>query len=242
MVEIQWWYARGDEQFGPVSAAELRRLASTGALSPGDLVWREGLAEWAPAARLKGLFPETPAAPAPREPAAAPRTGSESDKVTIAAPAVDPRPATITEPRAEVATQETAELSTEPPSDPVFASFTVVEQPPGVPPVEIPPPPPPSISQVETVVAAPMQRPRISHLRLARMLALVQGVLWGTCVLVILFGGLVFTWARLRATSTAEEAASATVFGMFFIGAYVVARAGEKISQLLLAHVERRRG
>ena len=58
MAEIQWWYAREDEQFGPVSAAELRRLASQGGLSPGDLVWREGLAEWAPAARLKGLFPE----------------------------------------------------------------------------------------------------------------------------------------------------------------------------------------
>ena len=85
------------------------------------------------------------------------------------------------------------------------------------------------------------QGPRISHLRLARVLAIVQGVLWGTCVLVILFGGLVFTWARLRATSTSDEAASATVFSMFFIGAYVVARAGEKISQLLLAHVERRR-
>jgi hypothetical protein len=237
MAEIQWWYARGDEQFGPVSAAELRRLASTGGLSPGDLVWREGLAEWAPAARLKGLFPETPAAAAaaaaPREPAAAARAVSEADKPAPAAP-----PA---EPPAEFATQETAELPADPPFDPAFASFTVVDQPPAVPPVEVPPPPPAAISQVESIAPASVQRQRVSHVRLAKILSLVQGMLWGTCVLVILFGGLVFTWARFRAKDPSDEAHSATIFSMFFIGAYVVARAGEKISQLILAHVERRR-
>jgi hypothetical protein len=233
MAEIQWWFARGDEQFGPVSAAELRRLASTGGLSPGDLVWREGLAEWAPAARLKGLFPETPATSAPREPASAVRTATDADKPAPIAPPP--------EPPAEMATQETAELPADPPFDPAFASFTVVDQPPAVPPVDIPPPPPASIPQMESIATAPAQRPRISHLRLAKILSLVQGLLWGTCVLVILLGGLVFTWARFRAKNAGEEAASATIFSMFFIGAYVVARAGEKISQLVLAHVERRR-
>ena len=58
MAEMQWWYGRNDEQHGPVSPAELRRLAAAGAITPQDLVWREGMEEWAPAARLKGLFPE----------------------------------------------------------------------------------------------------------------------------------------------------------------------------------------
>ncbi len=230
MAEIQWWYARGDEQFGPVSAAELRRLASTGSLSPGDLVWREGLAEWAPAARLKGLFPEAPAAPAPPRDSAPARALAE--KPALVAATVEPPP--------PVATQETAELPAEPPSDPGFASFIVVDQPP----VDMPPPPPPpaEIPKLESTAAVPAPRPRISHLRLARILRLVQGLLWATCVLVILFGGLVFTWARLKAKNPADEAASATIFSMFFIAAYVVARAGEKISQLVLAHLEQRRG
>ncbi len=59
MAEIQWWYAREEEQLGPVSPAELRRLAGSGGLAATDLVWREGMAEWAPAARIKGLFPES---------------------------------------------------------------------------------------------------------------------------------------------------------------------------------------
>lgn len=67
-------------------------------------------------------------------------------------------------------------------------------------------------------------------------------MLWGTCILVVLLGGLVFTWSRLCAKSVEDEAASAAVFGMFFIGTYVVARAGEKISRLVLAHLEGRRG
>src|SRR5580704_11267203 len=58
MAEVQWWYARGDDQLGPVSPADLRRLAAAGNLAPADLVWREGLAEWAPAARIKGLLPD----------------------------------------------------------------------------------------------------------------------------------------------------------------------------------------
>ena len=58
MADVQWWYAREDEQLGPVSPADLRRLAGGRRSAPADLVWREGMAEWAPAARIKGLFPD----------------------------------------------------------------------------------------------------------------------------------------------------------------------------------------
>src|SRR5262249_33971135 len=58
MVEVQWFYARDDKQHGPVSGAELKLLAASGRLTAADLIWREGMEEWAPAGRLKGLFPE----------------------------------------------------------------------------------------------------------------------------------------------------------------------------------------
>lgn len=56
MPDIQWYYARNDQQFGPVSAAELKRLAEDGKLSPDDLLWREGMDQWATAINLRGLF------------------------------------------------------------------------------------------------------------------------------------------------------------------------------------------
>lgn len=53
----EWHYsAGGTPPIGPVSAGELRELAAAGKLAPTDLVWKEGLAEWVPASKLKGLF------------------------------------------------------------------------------------------------------------------------------------------------------------------------------------------
>ena len=47
MANIQWYYSRGNgDTQGPVSPAELARLAQAGELRPGDLVWKEGMEEW----------------------------------------------------------------------------------------------------------------------------------------------------------------------------------------------------
>jgi len=56
---------RTDTEFscGPVPSQRLKELAASGELSPNDLVWKEGLAEWKPASTLKGLFPETSGPP-----------------------------------------------------------------------------------------------------------------------------------------------------------------------------------
>ncbi len=54
----QWFYTHDSEQQGPVSAAELKELAARGKLSRQDLVWAEGMSEWKPAGRMKGLFAE----------------------------------------------------------------------------------------------------------------------------------------------------------------------------------------
>ena len=66
-----WHYARNDQRYGPILAAELKRLADSGELLPGDLVWKEGMGAWVTADKLKGLFPPTaehspvPVAPVP---------------------------------------------------------------------------------------------------------------------------------------------------------------------------------
>lgn len=63
MSPVEWYYARDNLQQGPVSSLELKQLAAAGNLSPDDLVWREGMAEWAPARNVRGLF-EAEQAPA----------------------------------------------------------------------------------------------------------------------------------------------------------------------------------
>jgi hypothetical protein len=65
MPPIDWYYAKDNKQFGPVNAAELKRLSQSGELRPEDLVWTEGMKEWLPARKIKGLFEDEPAPPAP---------------------------------------------------------------------------------------------------------------------------------------------------------------------------------
>lgn len=88
----EWHYSKNGNASGPVDGATLKRLARDGELLRTDLVWKEGMANWLPALRVKGLFDATPpasatAAPmttasAPQPPAslayASPRTGNEA--------------------------------------------------------------------------------------------------------------------------------------------------------------------
>ncbi len=57
-----WYYTAGGQQAGPVSEAQLRQLAAGGHLNAGDMVWHEGMPQWAPASTVPGLVPE----PVPR--------------------------------------------------------------------------------------------------------------------------------------------------------------------------------
>jgi len=81
-VAQEWFYAVDGDRQGPVSAAELKKLADAGNLKAGDLVWKEGMADWAPAKSIKGLFtaaatPATAPAPARIEEPARPRPRPE---------------------------------------------------------------------------------------------------------------------------------------------------------------------
>jgi hypothetical protein len=57
---MEWYYAEGVQQRGPVSAEEFERLVAAGAVKPDTLVWREGLANWQPYAQVAGPSAEQP--------------------------------------------------------------------------------------------------------------------------------------------------------------------------------------
>jgi hypothetical protein len=64
MAITQWHYTiNGQPAAEPVNAAQLKQLAASGQLKPTDLVWQEGMVEWAPAGSIKGLFPSPPPSP-----------------------------------------------------------------------------------------------------------------------------------------------------------------------------------
>jgi len=51
-----WFYTRKGERHGPVPLAKVKSLADEGWLAPEDLVWGPGMADWRPAASVKGIF------------------------------------------------------------------------------------------------------------------------------------------------------------------------------------------
>lgn len=77
-----WYVGRNGEKSGPFSPDQLRRMAATGQLSPTDLVWKQGMTDWAQASTIRGLFPQgaapqaggaaPPPRPGPGGPAVAP--------------------------------------------------------------------------------------------------------------------------------------------------------------------------
>ena len=48
----KWYYARGGERYGPVPAAEIKKLIEDGKVRPDDFVWAKGMATWQRAAEV----------------------------------------------------------------------------------------------------------------------------------------------------------------------------------------------
>jgi hypothetical protein len=72
---MMWYYLRNEIQTGPLSWEDLVGAARSGGVTPGDLVWTDGMAQWQPAASIPGLIPQvypSMAGPRPGPPAAAP--------------------------------------------------------------------------------------------------------------------------------------------------------------------------
>src|ERR1700722_3366247 len=59
-----WFYSSKNKPMGPVSQAELKSLAAAGKLKASDLVWTDGMADWARADKVSGLGFSAPQGPA----------------------------------------------------------------------------------------------------------------------------------------------------------------------------------
>lgn len=94
----QWQVRRGESVHGPFTAAQLRELARRGKLRADDLVRKAEREEWTRAARLEGLFPGKPAAPADLEEDAAAEdvfaalAAASAAGAVVASPAAAPGP------------------------------------------------------------------------------------------------------------------------------------------------------
>jgi hypothetical protein len=60
---MQWYYAKGGSQLGPVGLEELKARVAAGEVGPADLVWTEGMTDWIPAGQAPELRGSAPAAP-----------------------------------------------------------------------------------------------------------------------------------------------------------------------------------
>src|SRR5262245_46112249 len=58
---MNWYYAEGAEQRGPITEAELSDLARAGTIRDATLVWREGMPGWQP--HGQGKVPTAPPPP-----------------------------------------------------------------------------------------------------------------------------------------------------------------------------------
>lgn len=72
----EWYYAKGKEKVGPLTAAQLKQLILSGELTRTDMVWKEGMGKWTPAGQVDGLFDAAPSqAVRPSVPPPLPTTG-----------------------------------------------------------------------------------------------------------------------------------------------------------------------
>lgn len=73
----QWYWSENGQQQGPCDGKQLKQLAKAGRIHPASLVWKDGMAEWAPASQVQGLFDGVAVAASPPPPPVQPATSSE---------------------------------------------------------------------------------------------------------------------------------------------------------------------
>ena len=98
----EWYYAKNGQQMGPVSTDVITRMAAAGQVQANDLVWREGMPNWAPARTVRAIFPESPQAVAvPVPPTRREAYPVSPEPVADVAPAPHRREQTYEEPEEE---------------------------------------------------------------------------------------------------------------------------------------------
>jgi hypothetical protein len=208
MAEVLWYYAKNDQQVGPVSPTELKQLVAACVLLPEDLIWRDGMETWAPAARVKGLFPE------PRGVGAGQNAGKTAES------------ATTTSAASAISTVDATPI----PSSPLSSSDFLSNVSPAL------------EANTRGHAAEDYSVEHTTSTATFDLLWLSQVVLWGICIGTVVVGGLLFARAYFRTTdSYAESGAAAAIYAAFSLGAYILARSGERVATLLQAYFERQR-
>ena len=87
----EWYYSVDGDRQGPVSGAELKKLAEAGTLKATDLVWKDGMPDWVAAKSIKGLFGSSSAGTT--APSASKSGEQAAARSAAAADADDDRPA-----------------------------------------------------------------------------------------------------------------------------------------------------
>jgi hypothetical protein len=88
-----WHFSRNGQSEGPISSDQLKQMAAAGELAPADMIWKDGMADWVPASKIKGLFgggvttAVRPATAAQRVAAAPAPQDGEIDVAPVAEPA-----------------------------------------------------------------------------------------------------------------------------------------------------------
>lgn len=72
---MSWFYVVGGAPTGPLEEDEFRQLVQIGTVRPDTLVWREGMQDWVPHARLLDPNAVVPGVPPPLAPVASIETG-----------------------------------------------------------------------------------------------------------------------------------------------------------------------
>jgi TM2 domain-containing membrane protein YozV/ribosomal protein L12E/L44/L45/RPP1/RPP2 len=91
-VSQEWYYSVDGGRQGPISAAELKKLADAATIKPGDLVWKDGMADWVEAKSIKGLFGAKNGDAAAAQPQAAAASADERPSSRIRPRDDDDRP------------------------------------------------------------------------------------------------------------------------------------------------------
>ena len=81
----EWYLARDGQQHGPVSEVELEKIIELGYLRPSDLVWRQGMAEWALAESVLDMSGQKKKAPPPPSAQSAEAPDAQVQRPTAAA-------------------------------------------------------------------------------------------------------------------------------------------------------------
>ena len=54
--KTQWYYVEKQDRKGPVSTSTMKKLVGQGVITEQTLVWKEGMDDWEPASKIKGLI------------------------------------------------------------------------------------------------------------------------------------------------------------------------------------------